>query len=326
MKYAVTGAGGFVGGRLVRHLVSNGHEVVSVVRRPDAPGLPDDPGTSIRAADVTDVAALESAFEGCDGVFHLAALFNDPERSWDDYRAVNVEGTLNVLRAAKKLGIRRVVHCSTVGVATEAEPPPYSETTPYSPQPGDKYEVTKCEGEKAAIEYASGEGLSLAVVRPAQVYGPGDTSKAKFYKLVRKGVIVNPGKTQKHLIYVDDLCQSFLLAMEKPEADGEIFLIAGEGPILLSELVGVVARALDVPYPKFRIPALPVTLACAAVETACNALKVKPLIFRRSMDFFTRTVACDTTKSRRVLGFESGTPVEDGIRNTAEWYKEHGII
>ena len=324
--YAVTGAGGFIGGRLVRHLTDSGSKVVAVVRDASrAEGLTGD-SISLREADVRDPDALAAAFSGCDGVFHLAALFNDPERTWDDYRAINVQGSLNVLAAAKKAGVSRVVHCSTVGVATEAHPPPYSEETPYSPQPDDKYEVTKCEAEIAARKYAEEHDISLAVVRPAQVYGPGDRSKAKFYKLVKKGVIVNPGKTRKHLIHVDDLCTSFELAMTTPDAGGDVFLIAGDQSIALKDLVSIVARNLDVDEPRIKLPAWPVTFACSVVETLCNAVRIKPFIFKRSMDFFTRTVECDTTKSREKLGFRSNVSVEDGIRETADWYRAEGII
>ena len=211
--FAVTGAAGFVGGGLASYLLSKGHRVIAVSRDLDACKHLESMGAKLRAADVTHRPQLDNALRGADGVFHVAALFNNPERTWQDYHDVNVTGTLNVLDAASKVGVERVVHCSTIGVATEAAPPPYSEDTPYSPQPGDKYEVTKTEGEIAAREFAKESDLSLVVIRPAQVYGPGDRSKKKFYKLVKKGVIVNPGKTRKHPIYIDDLCEAFLTAM-----------------------------------------------------------------------------------------------------------------
>jgi nucleoside-diphosphate-sugar epimerase len=324
--FAVTGAGGFIGGRLIRLLLENGHKAVAVVRTDEQAAELEAIGAKVRLADVRNRSELKDAFSQCDGVFHLAALFNHPDKTWDDYRAVNVDGSVNVLAAAKETNVSRVVHCSTVGVATEAEPPPYSEDTPYSPQPDDKYEVTKCEAEQAARKYAAENDLSLAVIRPAQVYGPGDLSKTKFYKLVRKGVIVNPGKTRKHLIFVDDLCRSFLLAMTVPQADGEIFLIAGNESIALSDLVRIVADALKVGDPKIKLPAWPVTFACSAVERISNLVGIKPPVHKRSMDFFTRSVECETDKARRILGFQSEISVPDGIQRTAEWYRAEGVI
>lgn len=324
--FAVTGAAGFIGGRLSQWLLSHGHKVIAIVRDGSQGDTLAALGAEIRVADIRDSGQLRAALRDADGVFHLAALFNHPDRSWEEYRDVNVQGTLNVLEAARNLGIPRVVHSSTVGVATEAEPPPYSERTPYSPQPDDKYEVTKCEGEIAARAYAAKHGTSLVVIRPAQVYGPGDRSKTKFYKLVKKGVIVAPGKTRKHLIFIDDLCESFFLAMDTPAADGEIFLIAGDSPILLEELVTIAADALRVSPPRLRLPARPVTMTCALVERVCNALGIKPILFRRSMDFFTRTVVCDVSKAREQLGFRSRTAVGEGVRKTVQWYREEDLI
>lgn len=324
---AVTGAAGFVGGRLVQHLLSQGRRVVAVVRTPGlTSGLPEHENLEIRVADVRIREQLDSAFDGVEGVFHCAALFNHPDRTWDDYRAVNVQGTINVLQSAYGQGVRRIVHCSTVGVATEAMPPPYSEETPYSPQPDDKYEVSKAEGEIAALEYARESKKALVVIRPAQVYGPGDKSKAKFYKMVKKGVIVQPGDTRKHLIFIDDLCDAFQLAMDVDNVEGEVFLIAGEAPVRLDDLVDIAAGRLNVPSPRVRLPAKPVTLACTAAEHIFNAVGARAPVHGRSMDFFTRTVTCDTSKARKMLGFKAKTDVETGVKLTVEWLSNAGHI
>ncbi len=325
-RFAVTGAGGFIGGQLAHRLLDRGHEVVAIVRRPEQADSLEARGAIVRVADVRDSSQILEAICGSTGIFHLAALFNHPDHTWDDYRAVNVQGTLNVLDAAKRAGVNRTVHCSTVGVATEVGPPPYSEETPYSPQPDDKYEVTKCEAEQAARAFAEEHGVSLSIVRPAQVYGPGDRSKVKFYRLVKRGIIVSPGNTRKHLIYIDDLCRAFELAMISPNADGQVFLIAGDQSIALKDLVSTVAQILQVPEPRFLLPAKPVTFACATVEMICNALGVKPVIFRRSMDFFTRTIECDTSKARKQLGFETHVSVAEGVQATVDWYKSEGLI
>ena len=98
------------------------------------------------------------------------------------------------MEAAISNSVKKVIHCSTVGVAVGEGQMPFSEITPYSPPAWDKYETTKCDGEKLALEYNGNLGFKVTVLRPAQVYGPGDVSKAKFYRLVKKGIIINPGK------------------------------------------------------------------------------------------------------------------------------------
>lgn len=326
MKIAVTGATGFIGNALCRYLSEHGHDVLGLARSAERAEALGRAGITVAVADVTDRPALERALAGCDAVIHTAALFNRPEASWDQFREVNVVGTRNVLDAACANGLRRAVHTSTVGVALGATPPPYDERAPYNPPPTDKYEVTKCEGERTALAFHRETGFPVVVLRPAQVYGPGDRSKAKFYRLVQKGVIVNEGATFKHLIYIDDLCRAFELALTSERAVGEVVIVAGPEPTPLRELVRLAADGLAVPPPRVRLPATPVVLACTLVEAACNLARVKPVLFRRSMDFFTRSAVFSTDKAREVLGFEAQWSVRTGVRNTIAWYREQGLL
>ncbi len=257
---------------------------------------------------------------------HLAAFFNRPNASWEEYKEVNIGGTKNVMEAAISEKVKRVVHCSTVGVAVGTGRMPFSETTPYSPPGWDKYETSKCEGEKLALQYNDKQGLSVVVLRPAQVYGPGDKSKAKFYRLVKKGVIINPGNTLKHLIYIDDLCRAFELAAKEEKISGEVFIIAGKKAISLKDLITIVAKELGVKVPKIYIPAAPVTWLCVSVEKISNLIGIVPPVFRRSMDFFTRSVEFDVSKAKNGLGFESEIDVLTGVSRSAEWYIQNGLI
>ena len=326
MNLAVTGASGFIGTNLCRFLKERGHKVVAVVRSEKGARQLEDIELEKKFADLDNNRNLEEAFAGTDAIIHLAALFNHPEASWEDYRRVNVDGTLRVMEAAIRCGVPRVVHCSTIGVATGAGSMPYSEKTPYSPPGWDKYETTKCDGEKVALSYHKKNGLAVVVIRPAQVYGPGDRSKAKFYRMVKKGIIVNPGTTLKHLIFVEDLCRAFELAAVHEKAPGEIFIIGNQHAIPLKDLIELVALQLGVKPPTITIPATPVVWVCALVEWIAGALRMKPPIFRRSMDFFVKSVEFDVEKARRVLGFESRVDVREGIAQTAAWYEANGMI
>jgi len=326
LKIAITGASGFIGSNLVRHFAENGHEVVALLRSPAKATAIDRPRVTVAIGDVVQRDSLLAAFSGTDAVLHVAALFNNPEASRSDYIRVNIEGTKNVLEAALKQGVGRVIHCSTIGVATGHGSPPYSESTPYSPAPGDKYEMSKCEGEKAALDFFQRRGLPVVVLRPAQVYGPGDRSKAKFYRMIRKGIVVIPGTTMKHMIYVDDLCRAFGLALQKQGAEGEVFIIAGREPIPLRELIEIAAKELGVPAPRYQLPALPLTLLFALVEKVFNSMHLKPPVFRRSMDFFTKSVAFHTSKAREVLGFQGDIDVPTGVARSIAWYRENGLL
>jgi len=324
MKVAVTGAAGFIGQNLCSYLEKKGYEVIPIVRTPES--LPQILARlPYKTADVTCIDSLKKAFDGINIVFNLAALFNHPDKSLDDYFAVNVKGVENVIEAASSVGVKKVVHCSTVGVATGGTVP-YSEQTPYCPPKWDKYETSKCEGEKAALSYYEKYSYPVSVIRPAQVYGPGDRSKTKFYKMVKNGVIVNPGKTLKHLIYIDDLCQAFEAIAVSNTMTGKAVIIAGAEATPLEELVSIVASELGVAPPRWRVPALPVTILATVVESIFNAIGKKPPIFRRSMDFFTKSVSFDTTIMKDELAFMPETTVIDGIHKTAEWYRSEGLI
>jgi nucleoside-diphosphate-sugar epimerase len=186
--------------------------------------------------------------------------------------------------------------------------------------------MSKCEGEKAALEFFKRKGLPVVVLRPAQVYGPGDRSKAKFYRMIRKGVIVNPGQTLKHLLYVDDLCRAFRLALQKQDIIGEVFIIAGREPTPLRELIEIAAKELGVSLPRFQLPALPLTVLFALVETGFRLVRMKPPVFRRSMNFFTKSVAFDVSKAKEVLGFQSEFDVPTGVAKVIVWYRENGLL
>lgn len=325
MKIGITGAAGFIGQNLCLHLNNTSeYEVIPIVRSSD--NVPEViTNLSYRIADVRDVEGLKKAFDNIDVVINLAALFNHPDKTLDEYIEVNVNGVGNVLAASEMVGVDRVIHCSTIGVATGGEMP-FSEETDYCPPQWDKYETTKCEGEKLALEFSAKTGFPVVVIRPAQVYGPGDKSKLKFYRMVKKGVIVNPGDALKHLIYIDDLCRAFEAAISCNEVIGQAVIIAGDGPTSLKELVSIVAGQLGVAYPKIVIPALPMTLFASLVESAFNFFNKKPPIFRRSMDFFTKSVSFKTERMNSVLNFTPHVSVEEGVRRTAEWYKLKGLI
>lgn len=325
MKIGITGATGFIGQKLSAYLFERGHDVIGLVRNPNAVESPLQ-GIEIRQCDITERDTLEDVLQGMDVVIHLAALFNRPGETWEAYQKTNVDGTRNVLEVAAANHVGRVIHCSTGGVVAGGTQMPFSETSPYATPDWDKYETTKRQAEEFASAFSQEAKTEVVILRPTQPYGPGDSGKAKFYRLIKKGIIVNPGKTFKHPIYIDDLCQAFELAASKPQAKGHIFNIGGAEPILLRDLIKIVAEALNVGVPKIVLPSTPVTLMCRWVEATCNLVRVKPPVFRRSMDFFTKSVAFEVSKAKEILGFTANTDLHDGVRQTATWYRENGMI
>ncbi|MCP4422878.1 MAG: SDR family NAD(P)-dependent oxidoreductase [Chloroflexi bacterium] len=321
----ITGATGFIGGNLANTLAQKGYKVKALARSVEkAAQILDTPKITIIEGDITDTASLEKAVEPDDIVIHLAARYNDPAASYEMYRQSNVVGTENLMKIGLAKSIKRFIHCSTIGVALNSGDPPFDEQSPYSPDPNDFYEVTKTEGERLALRYFREQNLPAVVIRPTQPFGPGDLKKAKFYKLVQKGIVVGSGKVPKHLIYIDDLSAGFELAMQREGIEGEIFILGGD-VVTLNDLIGWAAQELGVKDP-FRIPAVPMKLLSAAVETVCKPLKIDPPLYRSRLDFFTKGYFFNTDKAANMLGFEPKVPIREGVAKTVDWYKRNNYL
>jgi nucleoside-diphosphate-sugar epimerase len=323
---AVTGATGFLGVVLCRKLLEDGRKVRAIFRNPKK--LDALKGLDVDAvqADVTDKDALREAFKGVEIVYHVAALFREqgvPDSAfWD----INVTGTKNVLEVAEEVGVRRVVHCSTVGVHSHIPSPPADEEEPY--RPGDIYQETKCEGEKLALEWFRNGRIDGCVVRPAMIWGPGDKRTLKLYRGIakRQMPVIGTGKIQLHWVLVDDVARGLILAGDSEDSTGEVYIIAGEAPVKLEDLFKIIADEVGSKPIGFKIPAWPVQMVGEIVERVCRPIGVEPPIYRRRVDFFTKTRAFDWSKARDQLGYRPGQSLEQEVKLIADSYRELGWI
>ena len=326
MRVLITGATGFTGGHLARTLTTRGDAVVALVRDPArAPAL-GQAGVTLVRGDVRDRASLERAAEGVEVVYHIAAIYRQAGLSEDEYRAVNARAVATVIEAARAAGARRVVHCSTVGVHGDVEHPPANEDAPL--RPGDIYQVTKLEGERVAHETARAEGIEVVVARPTGIYGPGDRRLLKLFRGVarRRFVVLGNGRIFYHLTYIDDLVEGFRLCGEVPAAAGRTYILAGGEVTTLNELVERIARAAGVEPPRLHLPVWPFWIAGAACEAICAPFGIEPPLYRRRVDFFTKSRAFDITRARRELGYAPAVSLDDGIARTLAWYRQTGWI
>lgn len=283
-------------------------------------------GVTEREANVKDPESLRQAFEGVDVVFHIAALFREAKHPDSEYWAVNVEGTRNVLDAAIARGVGKVVHCSTIGVHSHIPDPPADETEAY--RPADTYQVTKCEGEKVALDYFSSGRVGGCVIRPAMVWGPGDARLRKLFRGIqrRRLPIIGSGRTLLHWVDVRDVARGMRLAAEKPDNSGEIYILAGAAPVRLDRLFHLIADELGTSVLPVRVPAEPLALMGDVVEAICKPLGLEPPIYRRRVGFFTKTRAFDGSKAQRELGFEPAGSLEDEIGDIIRSYRELGWL
>jgi nucleoside-diphosphate-sugar epimerase len=257
-------------------------------------------------------------------VYHIAAAYREAKHPDSYYFDVNVGGTGHVLDAARVEGVQRVVHCSTAGVHGEVTTIPADECAPMNP--GDVYQDSKLEGERLAMS-AFQSGLPGVVFRPVGIYGPGDTRFLKLFKMASGPFrMFGSGEVLYHLTYIEDLVDGIILCGERPEALGEVFLLAGPRYTTLNELLELVARALGRPKPYGRLPLWPLLAAATLCEAVCRPLGIDPPLHRRRCDFFVKDRAFTSEKARRALGYEPRVDLETGLARTAAWYYGAGLL
>ncbi|MCH9007041.1 NAD-dependent epimerase/dehydratase family protein [candidate division KSB1 bacterium] len=325
-KVFVTGASGFTGGHLCRILTGRGYSVKALVRKSSKVETLEKLGVELVYGDLANVEAQNGALKDVDTVFHVAAAYRQEGISTEQFWKVNVDGTRTLLESARDSGVKRFVHCSTVGVQGEIENPPAKETAPY--KPGDHYQESKMEGEKLALRFFEEHDIEGVVVRPVGIYGPGDTRFLKLFKFINNGRfrMIGKGDVLYHLTYVEDLVDGIILAGEKDKAVGKVYTIGGNEYLKLKELVEMIAEVLGKPVPKNHLPLKPVYVAAVVCEAICRPLGIEPPLYRRRLDFFTKDRAFDISQAKADLRYEPKVPLKEGLATTATWYKEQGLI
>lgn len=323
----VTGGTGFTGTKLVRKLADLDVELHGIAREPSEVDRDLQDVVTWHRGDVYDAEVVEEAVEGVNYIFHLAACFRDPGAPDEEYWRVHVESTRLLAEAAlKEPNFQRFVHTSTIGVHGHISDPPADEEAPYNP--GDIYQDTKLEGELWIREFAEDEGLPLAVIRPAQIMGPSDRRLVKLFQFAKYRVcpLLDGHDTRLHFIHVDDLTDCMMLCAHHPEALGEVFICGNANPTSLVETVTEVGEMLDNTVWFARLPSTPLFVLADAVEWASEKINVEPVLFRRRVAFFTKDRSFDTSKLRKMLGFEYRFDSAMGIRDTARGYIDRGWL
>ena len=327
MRALVTGVTGFTGGHLAHHLLRRDYYVRGLVRGESISRTASliDCGVEVVRGDLTDPVSLETACRGVDVVFHIAATYRTAGHGASTYHSVNVVGTENLLEAALCAGVRRVVHCSTGGVHGHVEHPPADENAPFSP--GDIYQRTKLEAEQYARRFGVENDIEVVIARPIGIYGPGDTRFLKMFRLARGRIpLLGNGQVFYHLTFIDDLVDGLRRCGESAAASGRTYLLAGNEYTTLKELMALIAEELGASPPRWHLPVWPVWLLGAVCEFVCVPFKIEPPLYRRRVDFFIKSRAFDTSRARSELLYSPETTLRAGIRKTADWYSERGLL
>ena len=327
MKVLVTGGTGFTGKALVRRMLDEGHEVVAVDYKEGYKTAEiRDWGANLVLGSITDAATVERCMRGVEVVHHVAAAFRELNVPRSHYHEVNVEGTRLLLQAALEHGVRKFVYCSTCGVHGNVDHPPGGEDAPI--QPADYYQATKYEAEPIVLDYVA-KGLKSTILRPAAIFGPGDTGRYRMiFRQLKRGwfPMFGSGQVLYHPLYIDNFLDAFVLAMEPDKGVGAAYLIADDHYVTIEDLVRRSARAMGTGVRFVRLPVWPIVAAGHVVEAACKPFGLEPPIHPRRVDWYRQTRAFKIDKARRELGYQPKVGLDEGLRRAAAWYEQEGLL
>jgi nucleoside-diphosphate-sugar epimerase len=313
MRYAMTGATGFLGGELARQLLSAGHEVVALIRDPAKATDLRAAGVELVVGDLDDAAALDRLVEGADGFFHVAGWYKHGRREHETLRRVNVTGTRNALEAARRAGVR-TVYTSSTAVNSDTRGVVHDETYVHRGPWVTEYDRTKAEAHRIAEGYADA-GLPLVIVMPSVIYGPRDTGSTLGQlarQLMEGRPVLGPKRGACSWTHVEDVARGHVLAMEKGRP-GESYLLAGERASY-GEILELIAEEAG----KRRPILLPNGLVRVVAAMTAPIERLVPIPQAMTADAARSGMATyfgDSTKARTELRWTS-RPVREGMLGT----------
>jgi nucleoside-diphosphate-sugar epimerase len=319
----ITGGNGLLGRHLAAALQERG-DAVRVLALPgeDASSL-EERGVAVFRGDIRRPETLVEPMREVDGIVHLAAMMG-VWRPLADYRAVNVTGTENVCRAALAEGVGRLVHISSSIVYGLALGRIADESFPLAPFP-DPYPVTKAEGDALVQRMIADEQLPAVIIRPDQFFGPGDQlhfGRTAERLRAGKGIVIGSGDNALPLVYVTDVVQGLLLALDREGAVGEAYNITHDRALTQREFLDAIAHEIGAGPPRLHIPyrALYATGYAAERLALTTRSRLRPPTTRFGVAFLGTDSRCAIDKARRELGYTPRVELREGVRLAASWY------
>ena len=309
MKVAVTGGTGFIGSHLVPEFVGACYEVSCTVE----PAIPDTiPGVHMFPADISTGAGITEAFSGADAVVHLAARNHVLKKTARDplaeYRRVNVEGTRNVARAASSLGVKIMIHISSVKAMGEESDGILDENSACDPKT--PYGISKLESEEVVRYEASRGKFRAVIVRLPMVYGPGN--KGNLPRMIRwadRGLpfpLFQPDNLRS-MVYVENVVAGILAILKNPPAATSSYIIKDQEDYSTRTIYAAICRELGRRPLFLKVPALLVKFGGKVSDD-----------FRK----VTGSFRVSSEKIEREIGFTPPFSLEEGIAKTVRWYKD----
>ena len=315
MKTLVTGAGGFIGSHLAAELVKQGHSVRAFVRYNSRnswgwlEGSPIREDMQIISGDIRDYDLVKEAVKGCDTVFHLAALIGIPYSYLSPlaYVKTNVEGTYNVLQAARESGGVRVIHTSTSEIYGTAQYVPIDEKHPINPQ--SPYAASKASADLLALSFHRSFGLPVTVVRPFNTYGPRQSARAVIPTVIGQ-ILDGNGKIRlgnllptRDLTYVDDTVSGFIAAALSEKSVGEVLNLGTGREISIGDLAKKIAQIIG-----------------REVEIEEDPERVRP------EGSEVERLLSAPGKMKELTGWTAKVSLEEGLESTVQWMRDRNDL
>ncbi len=323
MRYFVTGGTGFVGKNLVRRLADGTHEVRVLARTSSNTEGLDLPGVTRVTGDMADHDSLRRGMEGCDRVFHMAALVKEWAKDKALFDKINVDGVDAICRIAKELGVERVVRTSSFIAIGQTDGIVADERAKRDPNHlHNDYERTKYLADGVAARHVA-DGVPLISVYPGVIYGPGELTDGNIaVKMLLDHMneklpgIPGDGERKWTYAYVDDVVDGHLLAMEKGTV-GARYILGGE-VASANRFFETFESVSGVPKPTRHVPYWVLKTVAALCELRAALFGTYPMITRGAVEVYKHDWAYDCSKAKNELGYAC-TPLEEGLRKTHDW-------
>jgi nucleoside-diphosphate-sugar epimerase len=323
MKIFVTGGNGFLGRNLILELQKRGDSVVVLALPAEDTIWLEKRGVRVLRGDLRNPAVLTEGMHGVDAVFHLAAMMG-AWRPMQVYYEVNVTGTENVCRATLANGVRRIIHVSSAMVYNMASGRPITEKDRLNPL-DEPYSMTKALGDRLVQRMIVKDHLPAVIIRPSTIFGINDP--LNFGRIADrisagKAIIIGSGENTVPFVYVTDVVQGLLLAMDHPHAEGQIYNIGNDKALNQKALFSAIAQEIGAIQPHIHVPYYPLYAAAYTAErlSTLSGCRIAPFVTRHGVKLYGADNLLSIDKARRDLGYEPQVSIREGIQGAAAWY------
>ncbi len=323
MEILVTGGNGFLGRNLISALQERGDRVRVLALPMEDTAWLEERDVEVFRGDIRSPEILTVPMRGVEGVYHLAAMIGT-WRAMEEYYAVNVTGTENVCRAALNAGVRRIVYISSAMVYDMATGHAATEDDFLEPL-DEPYSLTKAQGDMVVQRMIREDHLPAVIIRAGTLIGPGDhLNFGRMAERVRtgKGIIIGSGKNVIPLVYITDLVQGLLLALDSDQAEGKVYNISNDQGITQKVFLATLAKEIGVAPPHIHVPYVPLYIAASIAERLAifSKNRLLPFLTRHGVKLYGADNRLSIVKARRELRYTPNVSLMQAIHITCDWY------